>query len=114
MKLEFYHQISVVYSMKSVFETISVYFTSKSCFVLQMITKEIKNYHIISNKVSSALPHQDLRLQHFLIYCSVNQIPIMYQQRAMFDIIRCLPISNDDTRYRRNEFEFEHSLLDLD
>ena len=48
--------------------------------------------------VTSALPHLDYRLQHVLSYLSANGYDIIYQQRAMYDIIRLLPGPNDDIR----------------
>lgn len=49
-----------------------------------------------SNIITSALPYSDHRLQHILSYLSVNRIDMFYRQRVMYDIIRLLPISNDD------------------
>jgi len=48
--------------------------------------------------IISALPHNDYRLQHILSYFSANRIDMIYRQRVMYDIIRLLPISNDDIR----------------
>lgn len=73
----------------------------------EIITKEIKNYHTIASTISSSPSHQDIRLQHILVYCSANQIPIIYQQRIMFDVIRFLPISNDDTRLKIFQLQAE-------
>ena len=52
------------------------------------------------NTITSALPYHDYRLQHILSYLSANRINMLYRQRVMYDIIRLLPISNDDIRYR--------------
>ncbi|CAF3727151.1 unnamed protein product [Rotaria sp. Silwood1] len=66
----------------------------------EIIDKEIKTYSPTANIIASALPHNDYRLQHVLSYFSANRIDIIYRQRIMYDIIRLLPISNDDIRLR--------------
>lgn len=48
--------------------------------------------------ITSALPHNDHRLQHVLSYFSANRIDLIYRQRAMYDIIRLTSIPNDDIR----------------
>ncbi|CAF1147249.1 unnamed protein product [Adineta steineri] len=66
----------------------------------EIIEKEIKNYTLTANLITSALPHHDYRLQHILLYLSANHIDIIYRQRVMYDIIRVLPNSNNNIRLR--------------
>jgi hypothetical protein len=58
----------------------------------------MKSYAPTANVITSALPHNDHRLQHILSYLSANRIDLLYRQRVMYDIIRLLPISHDDIR----------------
>ncbi|CAF3845140.1 unnamed protein product [Rotaria magnacalcarata] len=66
----------------------------------EIVDKEIKNYSPTANIIASTLAHNDYRLQHVLSYFSVNRIEMIYRQRVMYDIIRLLPISNDDIRLK--------------
>ncbi|CAF4151954.1 unnamed protein product, partial [Adineta steineri] len=50
--------------------------------------------------ITSALPHNDLRLQHILSYFSANRVELIYRQRAIYDIIRLTSIPNDDIRLK--------------
>lgn len=49
--------------------------------------------------ITSALPHNDYRLQHVLSYFSANRVDLIYRQRVMFDILRLATVPNDDIRY---------------
>lgn len=66
----------------------------------EIVDKEIKTYSPTANIITSALPHNDHRLQHVLSYFSANRIDTIYRQRVMYDIIRLLPIPNDDIRLK--------------
>ncbi|CAF1020451.1 unnamed protein product [Adineta ricciae] len=66
----------------------------------EIVDKEIKIYSHTANIITSALPHNDYRLQHVLSYFSANRVGTIYRQRAMYDIIRLTSIPNDDTRLR--------------
>ncbi|CAF3719635.1 unnamed protein product [Rotaria sordida] len=66
----------------------------------EIIEKEIKTYSPTTNIITSALPYHDYRLQHVLAYLSANRIDMIYRQRVIYDIIRLLPISNDDIRLK--------------
>lgn len=64
-----------------------------------MIEKEIKTHDLTTSMISSALPNQDPRLQHVLVYFAANRVPMIYRQQLMLDILRSLPISNEEIRY---------------
>ncbi|CAF4829872.1 unnamed protein product, partial [Rotaria socialis] len=66
----------------------------------EIVDKEIRNYSPTANIITSTLPHNEYRLQHVLSYFSVNRIEMIYRQRVMYDIIRLLPVSNDDIRLK--------------
>ncbi|CAF4499634.1 unnamed protein product, partial [Didymodactylos carnosus] len=62
--------------------------------------KEIKRNTYTSNQITSELPQVDRRLSHFITYLTANRIDNIYKQRAMYDIIRLIPHSNDDIRLK--------------
>jgi hypothetical protein len=66
----------------------------------EIVDKEIKTYFPTANIITSALPHNDYRLQHVLSYFSANRIDLIYRQRVMYDIIRLTSIPNDDIRLK--------------
>ncbi|CAF3670140.1 unnamed protein product [Adineta steineri] len=66
----------------------------------EIVDKEIKTYSPTANIITSALPHNDLRLQHILSYFSANRVELIYRQRAIYDIIRLTSIPNDDIRLK--------------
>ncbi|CAF3634590.1 unnamed protein product [Rotaria sordida] len=66
----------------------------------EIVEKEIKTYLHTANIITSALPHNDYRLQHVLSYLSANRVESIYRQRVMYDIIRLATFPNDDIRLR--------------
>ncbi|CAF3325058.1 unnamed protein product [Rotaria socialis] len=66
----------------------------------EIVEKEIKTYLHTANMITSALPHNDYRLQHILSFLSVNRVDSIYRQRVMYDIIRLTTFPNDDIRLR--------------
>lgn len=73
--------------------------------LIEMIDKEIKTYDFPASMIASTLLHQDLRLQHVLVYFSANRIEQIYRQRLVLDLIRLSSIPQEETRLRIFKYE---------
>ncbi|UJR30705.1 hypothetical protein I4U23_018225 [Adineta vaga] len=66
----------------------------------EIVDEQIKAYQSSEHTLLSQLPQRDYRLEHILSYFVANRTDVIYQQRVMLDIIRLLPIDDNDIRLK--------------